>query len=433
MLDSLRIMNDINDLQARVSSLVAEDSGESDLKAAELSGKVAAKMEELQLALENEDAERAKVADAAPRKPKSLAEQVLGSRDSFRGLKSLTGEGPVVVDADFSPTYIALPTTEETDRTLSPTPMAYPVSVLATLPRGVTDSEIVKYFAHPLVDLSEPDAWTFGNDKPEHNTKFTLEQAQAETVPYWEAVPRESAADYAELDSIITENLSTGILQKLSNIVINGKNTTGIVGLSQKKGSATYKPKAKAEETTLDSVMHMLRISGQRSGIVPTHVGADPTTSTLLQLMKDTTGHYLEYVKDGKCFSKTLVEDLYLSDSPTAPTKGRIMVYNPVCAQLRIKRNAFYAIGTGATISDLLVERGYVDKQLVQNAYTIVVEGKWMLVIRNPYSVVSMGIDLSTAPSGGDVTPLETDGTADYSTGAAAFEGFPVTEASEAV
>lgn len=409
VMDSLRIQNEINGLRKRITSIAAEDaggenSGENHVEMARLQGRIDALTDELTHALEAEDAQRARAMAAPGPRPSALSpiERLIGTQAEFTSLADL-GERAVTITAEAdgkTPAVTGLPDTRDLDRGIQPTRLG-PIAFIDTLPRGVSDTKITEYPIAPAFAIDEAGSWTPHEQKAEHKTAaFEFGEARREVFAVFEVVSRDTEGDYPLIRTVTTQNLDNAMRNKVANAVLNGKNTSGMVGVLLKKHSGVF-------ATTGDyhaDILRMSNASAMRSGLYPNYVGMDPLTAQELKLETDANQRYMDYLRDGRAWSIPVVEDQFLFDVPTKPTKGRVLVYNSTAATL-----------CECSSYDLKLNNrteGYINDQFIRNLYTILYERAYKLIVRNPWSFVSMETSIEGATGASEMKEVETDGTA---------------------
>lgn len=314
-------------------------------------GEIRALDERLEDALEAEEAAReAAMANPVGNHKKTLAEELLGSRENFNGIEAGFQRAVSIQNA-----ISGLNTPQIYDRDL-PSPVAPPAGFLATLPKGTTDGD-EHFFKVPVLD-NKAAGWTSGN-KPESNLTWTEGVAHIETIAHWMPIKRQTAKRYSQLENIVSGSLMLGLDIKCAEYAIRGDNSSGIVGIANTAGILEHtKVDVKNLKDTFAAMKRKVRVA---TGIAPTHVALSPYAIEELSEEKDSTGRYLfpDIANGGTIAGLTVVEDVNMTDSETE--KETALVYNPMGASWDI-----------ADPQEVLI--GLQNSQLIQNEYTVLAE-----------------------------------------------------------
>ena len=266
----------------------------------------------------------------------------------------------------------ALPTPQTTSYDL-PSPLVPILGFLDTIPQGQTDAD-EHYFKSPVL-TNNAAGWVSG-DKPESAISWTPDVAHLETIAHWIPIPKMAEKRYPTLQNVVDFSLLLGLRMKKNEFAVRGKNTSGIVGITNQVGLLTYK---KSEgENIYDMVVNMSARVKIASGF-PANCVALPTEAiSALKTAKGTDGHYLypEIVQNGTIDGKQIVEDNTLAvstagDGGTTTTKHGCLVYFSGGAQFNT-----------ADADEVTI--GLVDKQFIQNTYTMLAEGTYALKVPFP-------------------------------------------------
>lgn len=350
------------------------DKGDSD-GAQRYAGKVDAWRQELvdQTNAVIEENRRIKEESQIAASAKEPVAETIGQRfvSAYRDLGEL-GVGETVKVSVKDAIDPALPTPQTTDYNL-PSPLVPILGFLDTIPQGQTDAD-EHYFKSPVL-TNNAAGWVSG-DKPESAISWTADVAHLETIAHWIPIPKLAAKRYPTLQNIVDFSLLLGLRIKKNDFAVHGSNTSGIVGITNQVGLLTY---TKSEgENIYDMVVNMSARVKIASGF-PANCVALPTNAiSTLKTAKGSDGHYLypEIVQNGTIDGKQIVEDNTLAVSTTADggkttTKYGCLVYFSGAAQFNT-----------ADADEVTI--GLIDKQFVQNTYTMLAEGTYALKVPFP-------------------------------------------------
>jgi HK97 family phage major capsid protein len=301
--------------------------------------------------------------------PKDLAEMFLGARNDFHGLALGTKNiytmprNAVTVPATPQITDPEFPGSVDTIRGFAD-----------TLAQAGTDGD-VRYFR--LTSSTNGAAqWSGSGTKAESSYTWEPFVANLAWVAHHTPIAKESVSDYGQLEGIIRNELGLGLAQAKSRDALVGSNSSGIIGVLNTTGIQTYT--TKTDDNVYDSVRRMARLCRKNSGLIPTHVAMSSAVHEELDLLKGDDGHYLAININGQVWALKIVEDDYLevadTTTPTTTHEGAMVYAN-----------------TGATWYTKEtdnIEIGLVANQFIENAYTLLAEGRHALAVKYPKAFV---------------------------------------------
>lgn len=347
----------------------AIDAGDKE-KAIKLGGMVDAYRSEFEaeVAVVNAENERllASAAAKAKAEPQTFAERLLGARDEFRGIAP--GFQRTISNAATS-----LPVPSEVDYSL-PDAVRPPIGFLDTLPKGIANGTQT-YFKQPTF-TNAADAWTTGT-KPESAIAWEQATALAETIAHWIPIAKQTANRYDELDSSTRNHLLLGLELVKNAKALRGSNSNGIVGVVNQSGILTHTRRTSDPDINLrDELQTMRRKVRVASGFAPNYMALSPYAIEKIQQMKDNEGRYLFEDFEGAgdtLVGMRVVEDVNMTipgTGSTAATESAIVYFN-FGAEWDVLDNDEITVGL-------------VDKQLIQNQYTLLAEGTYSLKVPVP-------------------------------------------------
>lgn len=339
--------------RTKLVEALAEAAGENMDEAHRIEGEIRALDAMIAEAIEDEDAARASLAThPIDGGSASLGEKLFGAKASFEGITPGFKATVPVKDA-----VSGLPTPQIYRRDL-PSPVAPPTGFLATLPKGTTDGD--EHFFKTPVLTNNAAGWTSGN-KPESAIAWTEGVAHIETVAHWIPIKKQTARRYGQLEGIVANSLMLGLDLKCDQYALAGENETGIVGVTKTQGILLHTKRPAGQKKTMkDEIMTMARKVRVASGMAAGYVCLSPYAIEEFSQTKDAEGRYLfpDIKNGGNIGGLTVVEDVNMT---LANGKESALVY--------------YAGGATWDIADPEeVTIGLVDKQLIQNEYTILAE-----------------------------------------------------------
>ncbi len=188
-------------------------------------------------------------------------------------------------------------------------------------------------------------------------------------------VSKDTLKDYAELATIIENDLILDVNEKENGKFLTGNNSTGIVGITNTTGILAY--------TTASAALYYEAIRLMRNKVmkearrVPTHVCLNPDIKAAIDLYKTETGLY-QFLGDNVLWGMTVVEDFDCDG---------ILVYDATCARKR-------------PVHAMSVEVGYVDDQFIKNELSILAEKTTALQVTYPDAFCyAEKADLDKAPT----------------------------------
>ena len=308
---------------------------------------------------EEDEARAAMASNPIVSEKATLGEKLFGAKASFEGINIGFKANVSVKDA-----VSGLPTPQIYRRDL-PSPVAPPTGFLATLPKGTTDGD--EHFFKTPVLTNNAAGWTSGN-KPESALEWSDAVAHIETIAHWIPIKKQTARRYGQLEGIVSNSLMLGLDLKCNALSLRGSNSSGIVGVTNTTGILTHTLRAASAGKNLkDELVTMARKVRVASGIAAGYVCLSPYAIEELAQLKDDEGRYLfpDIKNGGTIGGMTVVEDVNMTYTTgtgnNAVTKESALVY--------------YAGGASWDIADNEeVTIGLVDKQLIQNEYTMLAE-----------------------------------------------------------
>lgn len=366
---SLEIRNRIKTLRdeqaSREADLASSDSTVSDA-ARDAINRIAGRLEALEDQLDSALADEAALASASePILMGGAPEPSAPSAyEAFRGL-SLNGPKVGIRAADL----VTLTDPERQD--LSLPVMDLPMGgFVGTLLQATTNEDVKYYEATSFVNNA--DTWAGvgaqgTNTKAESSIAWTPRTAPLETVAHWVPVDKMSARRYGQLDSVIRGELLLGLRQKQAEKALVGSAQGGICGILNNQGIITYT--AAQNDTVADSVRKMITRVILQTGLFPNRLAVSPIVAESLDLLKDTQKRYLQLVVNGRLWGLPVVEDVNLTvtettgegqEAVTTVSEGALVYYD--------------GAATWFTADAASVEVGLIDKQFVQNSYTLLAE-----------------------------------------------------------
>jgi hypothetical protein len=357
-MNSVAIFNAIRALQAEQAS-VPMDAEDREERLFRLDGRIEELQNQLADVLAAEEDARASFTTAAAvvggTRPLSLAEQAFGPRASFTGIQpgfkaAITiPAGPAVND----PTMPGFPD--------------YPRGFADTLQQAPT-SAAVQYLRRGARTNAAAE-WSTGS-KAESAYVWTEHTAPLAWIAHHAPVTKTQASDWNELDTMIRGEMMIGLAQQRSHLALEGTNPSGIVGITNTVGIQTHS--VASGDNVYDAIRRMVTKIVVTSGFYPTHVAMSPQVKEELDLLKGDDEHYLVIKVGNQVWGLEIVEDngMTVVDLATTSHYGAL-VYASVGA-------------TWYTKETDNVEIGLINAQFIQNAYTLLAEGRNALAVRFP-------------------------------------------------
>lgn len=380
----------IAEIQDRLAELQAEFDGitsggevspEDAERASVLSGRIAETRDSLVAEAAAVQRENERIAAEAAADPEAavadMASAILGARDAFDGVEpgwSRTVPADALRRARAAVSGLSTPTRYDYDL---PEPIAPVMGFLSTLPKGLTDGHET-YFQSPVLTNAAA-GWASG-DKPESSLSWTQATAHIETIAHQMPVAKQTVRRYRQLENTIVGALLLGLEITKNKYAIAGTNSDGIVGARNITGTLTY-TKGSDDKNIRDIAMEMAMRVRLATGFAPDYVVVSPQTLTKARKAKDANGRYMypEIVYEGKIDGMTVVED---SEMHIVTTSGS----GEGATTTETDAMGVYFSGACSwnTADPDNVEIGLVDKQFIQNAYTLLAEGTYALKVTFP-------------------------------------------------
>lgn len=377
----------VAEYEQRVTDLA--EAGEVD-RAHEATGALAAYREMLLNETQRVEEENARLAEQMQglSNPSlhTVGELALGAKDAFNGIapgwKAKVALSMATM-ATISNAATTLPTPTYEDNNL-PGLVRPPMGFLDTIARGTTNGD-EKYFLPPVLTNAAA-GWTSGTNKPESAMAWTEHTSSLETIAHWIPVHKQMVRRYNTLESQISNGLMLGLAMKRAEMVLKNDNSNGIIGALNFPGILEFTKNA--SDNIVDTLADMATRCRIASGYSPNYVALSPNAIRAIAKTKAEDGHYLfPNFKAGDVVPGTnmvAVEDQNMTittvtpdddgDGPhqatTTVTEGALVYFSGVC--------------TYKVADPDQVEIGLIDKQFIQNAYTLLGEGTGLLRIDAP-------------------------------------------------
>jgi hypothetical protein len=249
----------------------------------------------------------------------------------------------------------------------------YPRGFVDSLTHGPTEGSVTYLRRGDRINGAAQ--WATG-DGSKAESSYAWEEVTAPLgwIAHHTPIAKTQASDYGQLDSIIRSEMMIGLAQAKNREALVGSNVSGIVGITNTAGVQTYDPAVDGavDDTVYDTIRRMATKVLLVSGFKPTHVAMSPMVHEALDLLKGSDKHYLAINVGGKVWNLELVVDVNLTTVDEADTiHNAVIVYAPAGA-------------TWYTKETDNVEIGLVDDQFIQNAYTLLAEGRYAMAVRYP-------------------------------------------------
>ena len=373
----IEILNRQTVLRDQMDQAIAEERMED---ARNIEGRIAElddMMREAAEAEANAMAQAQSLAAAAPSAfaPRNFAQGILGDPHNFTGLekgqkyRNTASSGAVVL-----PT----PLTEETSL---PGWGTLPINFAGTLAHGTCDGD-VKYFRRGTRNASVG-TWKPGTDQVKSQSGFTWtkDTAFVEWLATWVPIEEPTLKRYGELESIINVELSNEMDDVEDQRYLRGSDSQGIKGVLGQTGVQSYT--AASGDTVVDSLRKMIQKCYLNSRLYPTAIAVTPDVAMSIDLLKDTTGHYLTLMLNGRLWNLPVVEDINLVTvtQTTKTSKTYDVTHN----------SAMVYYGDAATVMDCdarQVGTGLINAQYTQNQLTLRMEESKALKVTYPDAFV---------------------------------------------
>ena len=385
MKTSLEIRNEIkahrDSLSAAAALASSEDSAVRD-KAHDdmlrLGGRIDALEEQLDAALGEEASMRAEgavpIIGAAAARParRGIAARVLGDKARFAGLNP-GYSASVPMDA-LSVTVPELGTPSSDERGLPTYDLTSLSPFLTTLRQRTCDGD-VRYMQAARID-NKAAGWKRSSGEQKKQSAIGWEPATAslETIAHWIPIAKQSAKRYSDLETTINNELMDGLRMTCDAKALCGAEAGGIGGVL--KEDKIQKFSAVAGDKLTDHARRMITKSLMATGIHPDRIVVHPLVKEAMDLAKDDTDAYLALTIGGATWGLPVVEDINMTstDSSGATNYGMMAYWG--------------GAATWLTADTAEVTVGLVDKQLIENSYTLLAESTHALKIVYPESFV---------------------------------------------
>ena len=364
----------IDEAEKQVADFVAAEQMEDAYKA---EGKLAQLREDMASAVKAMEAENAALKAqqiAEPEAERGMFAQAFGDEADFQGLQPGM-RGTAVMDAAWATDN---PVSTDTDL---PAWRKAPSNFLDTLPKGTANGD-EKYFVTPALDNAAA-IWNIGDgDKPESELEWTEATAHMDTIAHWIPIHKTMARRYDTLDERTRGALMDGLEFKADAIALRASEQDGIVGVVNTAGIIEHTLDTTIGINLRDNLVTMARKARVASGYAPNYVCLSPYAIERLSFMKDSTGNYLfpDLRAGGTIAGMTVVEDVNM----TAGGKETALVYYNRAAEWKTAGGIELTVGT-------------VNKQFIQNAYTLLAETDALLRVDIP-AAFAYCADIGLAP-----------------------------------
>ena len=356
MKTSVEIFNDIRALKSEQAA-VPMDADDRDAQLYRFDGRIEQMEAHLADVLKAEAEAREQFQGAiTPVVAKSMTELAFGPRAQFKGIQ---------------PGFRAAITIPAGPGVTDPTIPGFvdgPRGFVDTLNQSPTEGAVTYLRRGARVNAAAQ--WSTG-DKPESTYVWTEHTAPLTWIAHHAPIAKTQASDWGQLDAIIRGEMMLGLKQRKSLEAITGSNSAGIVGITNTVGIQTHT--VASGDNAYDAIRRMVTKVYLTSGFAPTHVAVAPQVNETLDLLKDDNKAYLQVKVGGRVWSLEIVEDLGLAvhDAVAGVTHYGMIVYASVGA-------------TWYTKEQDNVEIGLVDDQFINNAYTLLAEGRNAFAVRFP-------------------------------------------------
>ena len=361
-MNSKELWNKRSQLVAAMNDAATEDNMD---EAHRIEGEIRALDSMIAQVVEEEDeARNAVLSKPIAEEKKTFAQHIFGVRDQFEGIEPGFKAFAPIEDA-----VSGLPTPQIYRRDLQG-PVAPPTGFLSTILKGTTDGD--EHFFKTPVMTNNAAGWVSG-DKPESALEWTEAVAHIETIAHWIPIKKQTANRYSQLESIVSGALMLGLDLKCDEYALRGSNNSGIVGVCNTPGILTHTMSSDPSKNMKDNIQTMKRKVRVATGIAPTYVCLSPYAIEELCQTKDEDGRYLfdEIEKSGKVAGLTIVEDVNMTIAGQSGSTESALVY--------------YGGGASWDVADPQeIAIGLVEKQFIQNEYTILAEVTAALRVDNP-------------------------------------------------
>ena len=357
---SIEIYNRIKDLRNQQAAVPA-DAENRDQQMFTIQGQIAEAETHLAAALEAEDGARAEFVGAQHKTSASMTELALGPRAAFKGIAA-GFKAAITIPAGPAITDPTIPAFVDNERGFADTLIQAPTTGAVTfLRRGARTNGAAQ--------------WATGT-KAESSFEYTEATAPLTWIAHHTPIAKTEASDWGQLDAIMRGEMRIGLSQAKSLAALVGSNAAGIVGVTNTVGHQTYTQAV--GDNVYDTIRRMCTKVYLGSGFMPTHVAMSAQVKEELDLLKGDDGHYLIINVGNQVWGLEIVVDNGLTvittagDAPVVTTTHNgVVVYASVGA-------------TWYTKETDNVEIGLVNDQFIQNAYTLLAEGRNAMAVKYP-------------------------------------------------
>ena len=354
------IQRRIDETEQQVRDLVSAEQMEDAYRA---EGKLAQLREDMAAAVKAMEAENAAMKQQpamAEEKPGMFA-QAFGNEADFKGLQPGM-HGHAVMDAAWTADN---PISTDTDL---PAWRKAPSNFLDTLPKGTANGD-EKYYVTPALD-NKAAIWNIGDgDKPESELEWTEATAHMDTIAHWIPIHKQMAKRFDTLEARTRGALMDGLEFKADYYALRASEQDGLVGVTNISGIIEHTLDTTIGVNLRDNLIQMARKVRVASGYAPNYVCLSPYAIEVLSFLKDGTGNYLfpDLRAGGTIGGMTVVEDVNM----TSEGKETALVYYNRAAEWKTAGGIELTVGT-------------VNKQFIQNAYTLLAETDALLRVDVP-------------------------------------------------
>lgn len=293
---------------------------------------------------------------------KSLAEQILGPRDEYKGLAHWTPtmagqliEGTqhkTAFTSTSSNTGALLPAADRRD------PMLMPVRRLsvrdAFFMPGSTTSPLVEYF-ELTTDTNNAAGVSENAQKPEDAFQWTLRQSNVRTIATTLPVTEQILADYGQMVTALQNRMGYHVDFEEEVQLMWGSGAPDLTGIMNTSGvqDASTACSIEAADTYIDIVRKMITAAwsgngAMAEGFYPSAVGMTPLVKQDIDLLKDNNGNYLFAVVQNasgmRVWGLEIVESNAFRD-PADLNDHYIMVGSKQAAQIWDRESLNFAVG----------------------------------------------------------------------------------------
>jgi hypothetical protein len=325
-----------------------------------IQGRIQALESELDSVLEAEAEVRASLQNVGvgiTSQARGLAEMAFGPRAQFDGVQP-GFRAAVTIPAgmpDIDPSLPAFPD--------------YPRGFVDTLQQATCTGSVI--YLRRGAKTNAAAQWASGGTKAESAYQWTPHTAPLAWIAHHAPIEKTQASDWGQLDSMLRGEMMLGLRQAKSRDALVGANAAGITGITNTVGIQTAT--VAGGDTVYDAIRRAVTRVILVSGFYPTHVAVSPQVDEALDLLKDENKQYLAVKVGNRVWNLEIVQDngLTVHDADAGLTHYGFIVYASVGATWHTKETDN-------------VEIGLVANQFIENAYTLLAEGRHALSVRFP-------------------------------------------------